>query len=812
MVKILLRNRVWFRGACLACWAFAGACGDEDRPDAASDSKPEMGQRSAESPDPLAEAPEDWSALVAWAGTELSKIPPAVALPDPPPPTAPAYPITRLDEILSQASVDCTWQPPSAGPEALFSAGPLSQAIGQASSGGQANPKQMSIRGFRVARQDVGSIVLDIKISFGAHFDLIWSRAGRIRVPIPDNERSWTLNIETDGFAEWIGPLQRIAIQPDGSGPGTIEVRSIRLLRPVNSFPDAAGVRRVGIDRETRNALYMHVPAEVKYPLITLPNRAGLQVGLAQVSAGPTRDAPAPTADAAGGTLFEFWVDSGGQRTNVLRRRVQTGQAWEDVSVDLAEWSGQKVALGLTTTIEPADGAPASAVACWGNPVVYEAVENAPCVIVYLIDALAAGHIDLYGYPRPTMPRLAQLADRGPWFANAYSNSPRTVESVADLMLSMPTGRHGVYHISAAAPTELMTLPEALRASGFATASFCTNVNAGPRQNMDQGFDHFIDRIGYWWTGEADRTVPIAEVLNWLAVHRDRPTFLYIHTAEPHAPYIPLEEYADRFDPGYTGAIDGTYDKQTGFQQTKSVRDLQHVIAMYDEEVAYADARLGHFLDALAQAGHLERTNIFVTSDHGEAFREHGTWEHGRHLHAEQTRIPLVVAGPAVTARGRQDLPVQLYDLMPTILGMYELPPWRAYAGHNLLSILTDAPGSNAALEQRAIFASNHTYRNAGLIEHAVVADGRWKLMYRYHGSRSQTGRPLGRFLLFDLQADPGEYTDVIDANQSLARKLIGKLVAWQRQQAPYDVGPGRQHLQLDAKQLEELRNLGYIN
>ena len=75
--------------------------------------------------------------------------------------------------------------------------------------------------------------------------------------------------------------------------------------------------------------------------------------------------------------------------------------------------------------------------------------------------------------------------------------------------------------------------------------------------------------------------------------------------------------------------------------------------ALYDEEAAYADARLGLFVDALTEAGLRDDLNLFVTSDHGEEFLEHGHWEHGQDLHNELMRVPLVAVGPAVTGSVR---------------------------------------------------------------------------------------------------------------------------------------------------------------
>ena len=791
-----------------------GGCARSEAPEAPGDS----GAKATA--DPLTEAPPVWSDFLAWAGQELATPRLQVSLPSEPRLPKPWREVIRLEELFGRAKpprVDCMWAPPPAGPAALLSLGPFrSDQPGktlrvQTSDRGSRLELRLTVGGFEIRREQVGSIVIELQQPFGTHFDLIWSRAGMIRVPVPDNRQFWSLNIATDGFADWTGPLRQVSLGLEGVGPGVVEIRSIRFLRREDSFPQAVGVRRVDMDRETRTALYMHTPAEVEFPAVKLPHRARLQVGLGEVAGvygapASGRQGATPQGDPI--TQFEVLIKYQGRQTSVLSRRLGQADAWSDATVPLDEWAGKTVSLILKATNNRA-----TAVACWGNPVVYQAVDDPPCVVIYLIDALGAKHIDLYGYGRPTMPRLSELARGGVWFPNAFANSPRTVESVPDLMLSLPTERHGVLHPSAAAPLELVTLPEVLRAASFATASFCTNVNAGPRQNMDQGFDHFFDRIAYWWTGQADRTVPIEAVMGWLEVHRDRPTFVYIHTAEPHAPYTPPPGYAGRFDPAYDGQIDGTYHEEHGFRQSRTRRDLRHVVALYDEEVAYADARLGAFVDALAAAGVLERATIFVIADHGEEFQEHGQWEHGRDQHDELLRIPLVAVGPTITARGREDVPVQLYDLMPTILAMFDQPTPYPLAGRSLLPLLVGGAGAAEALGDRSIFASNHIYRRkSGLVEHAVIEQGRWKLMYSFREQAAEEGGPAGRFLLFDLQSDRPEKADLLEAHRDVARRLVGRLLRWLDEQAPFDVGRGGEQLLLDAEQLEELRSLGYIH
>ena len=123
--------------------------------------------------------------------------------------------------------------------------------------------------------------------------------------------------------------------------------------------------------------------------------------------------------------------------------------------------------------------------------------------------------------------------------------------------------------------------------------------------------------------------MPIDQVTEWMVRHRDRPMFVYVHTAEPHAPYEAPPPFRDKFDPDYDGPIDGTYDKLNGFQEARAPRDIQHVVALYHGEVAFADYMFGRFMRRLEELGLRDNLLTVVTADHGEQFQEHGRWKHG---------------------------------------------------------------------------------------------------------------------------------------------------------------------------------------
>src|SRR5262249_15471942 len=114
-------------------------------------------------------------------------------------------------------------------------------------------------------------------------------------------------------------------------------------------------------------------------------------------------------------------------------------------------------------------------------------------VLFIVMDTVRAKNLSLYGYPRPTTPRLAGLASRGVRFAEALSVAPWTLPSHA----SMFTGRWSTELFEY--PEEGLddtypTLAEYLGESGYATAGFVANTyycNSG--FGLSRGFDHYED-------------------------------------------------------------------------------------------------------------------------------------------------------------------------------------------------------------------------------------------------------------------------------------------------------------------------------
>ena len=623
--------------------------------------------------------------------------------------------------------------------------------------------KGQRLFGFSVDAAQVGAIDLDLDVGGARELVLTWSRVASITVPVRPEQHH--LRIPTDGLSDWGGVINWIAVAVPADLAGELKVRSLRLLPRSEAFSAVAGRRKIQLRDQLRDAIYVHLPATIRWPEVPRPEGARLSLALGT----PGNDAVSAAVVVGGTTIGAI-------------ENVDGAGGWKETGLELPP-GGLELSLS----------GPPGAVACIANPTIYVPRKNPRRVLLYLIDTFGAKHSNLYGYSRETSPNLAGLAAGGVLFSNAFANGSRTVESVTTLMSGLPAASHGVIHSFARVAPGIPLLAERFSDEGFATMAFSTNINAGPRQGLDRGFDVLIDRMSFYWNDDDARTVDKDAVLGWLEQHRDRDVFLYIHTAEPHAPYAAPSGFDRFFDPSYEGRFNGRQtDPAFGFPKAHLPRDVEHVVALYDEEVRFADHQLGALLagmERLVGPG----TIVAVTADHGEEFREHGQFTHGANLYSETVRVPLVVSAPGLSAR-RVAEPVQLMDVGWTLLELAGMPA----DGNRWSRSLVDLSKGGAAAAQRPIVASTYQPQPP----HHSLLRTPWRLIFA--PGRDPSEAP---FRLFDVTADPGETHDRLTAQPEVAKTMIRELVEL------YESEPkaGRsESVEIDPAQLERLRALGY--
>jgi arylsulfatase A-like enzyme len=324
------------------------------------------------------------------------------------------------------------------------------------------------------------------------------------------------------------------------------------------------------------------------------------------------------------------------------------------------------------------DGDPAATHALWaptgargGAPTSSSFPTKTWNIVLITLDAVRADHLSLYGYKRPTSPSLSNLGKLSLVFDAAWSASNFTSLSLFSLFTGLYPSRYLDGDNILARPG--MTLTEQLRAHGYRTEAIVDLHPSLP--HVYAGFERVDDSLGVR-AAKAVRnrsTGSTANELTELAAAtakrlgtQDTPFFLWVHYSEPHAAYLPHPQFD--FGPS----------------------DLDR----YDGEIAFADHAVGRLLARLHSDGRLTDTLVVVTSDHGEAFGEHGVETHGQSLFEEELHVPLIIYLPNDAGRGfaskRIPWPMDLTDVTPTLLHAVGATPRFPMHGESLLGPALD--------------------------------------------------------------------------------------------------------------------------
>lgn len=360
-------------------------------------------------------------------------------------------------------------------------------------------------------------------------------------------------------------------------------------------------------------------------------------------------------------------------------------------------------------------------------------------VVLITIDTLRYD-LGYMGYQRPISPNIDALAKRATVYEQAYSLASYTSKSLGPMLI----GRYGSetnrgwMHFNKY-PAQDVMVQERLKAAGVFTISVQGHWYFKEDTGLGRGFDVLdMSAAPTRPQGEGDKTVNSEQISDAAIKLLESPErasqrfFMWVHYLDPHAEYVP---HAD-FDFGSNGR------------------------ARYDGEIAFTDHHVGRVLTALSQAPFADRTVVIVTSDHGEAFGEHGLIRHGFELWEELVRVPLVVYVPGQASRRLRERRSAI-DLVPTMLDVFGLPMPTGddfLSGKSMLAEWYGAPP-----EQREIFIDMPAGPYNG-DRQAYIADD-LKLV-------TSNSRPMG---LYNLASDPGE-TKNLSKDAETATKALERM------------------------------------
>jgi len=410
-----------------------------------------------------------------------------------------------------------------------------------------------------------------------------------------------------------------------------------------------------------------------------------------------------------------------------------------------------------------------------------------PNIILIVVDDLRADHSSAYGYTRLTTPNLDMLiASQGARFEAATSAEAWTYPANAAMLTGRLPSKLGVTWSDPASvlPTSTVMLAEYLHDAGYYTAGFITAYYIGGQFGFNQGFDHYFQQIRA--NSQSTRAGELNQAaMNWLdtiwtpTLSGTQPLFLYLYYYDPHTWYDPPPPYNTQYDPGYTGtlttAVYADSESVVNGSLIPSPRDVEHLQALYDGEIAYWDNQLGTMLNFLDAHQILSNTLIIVTSDHGEMFGEHGKWTHRNSVYEEALRVPLLIRYTGVISAGTVvTVPVQTTDITPAILDWLGLAIPANLDGQSLKPLTQ----GSVPTQPRSIFSEMDAITNpawpafwlAPRYESRAVRQGDWKYIHTLGLNGSDA--------LYNLQpASVYETDNVLQAEPGVAAELYQSLI-----------------------------------
>ncbi len=420
--------------------------------------------------------------------------------------------------------------------------------------------------------------------------------------------------------------------------------------------------------------------------------------------------------------------------------------------------------------------------------------------VLFLISDDLNNDIGCYGDPLVKTPNIDRLAARGVRFERAYCQFPLCGPSRNSMLTGLYPNSTGIFANSQIFRQTIpshVCLPQAFRLDGYFAArigklyhynvpkSIGTNGHDDPGswelELNPAGCDRLIEEPDIfsltpgsfggtlsWYASprpdEQHTDGMLAEDARWVleraARRRNRPFFLAVGFYRPHTPYVAPKPYFSHYALDQMPIVQGFEEDQQdipapGLASYKKEQDQltdklrREAIQAYYASTSFMDAQVGKVLDALDELGLAENTIVVFTSDHGYHLGEHGLWQK-QSLFEESARVPLIFAGPGISATGQvAPTPVGHVDLYPTLAELCQVAPSDNLQGQSLVPMLKNPreQGRGWALTQV------RRNRNQGRFFGYSLRTPRWRYT-EWDGG--QQGREL-----YDHQNDPRELTNL---------------------------------------------------
>ena len=460
-----------------------------------------------------------------------------------------------------------------------------------------------------------------------------------------------------------------------------------------------------------------------------------------------------------------------------------------------------------------------------------------PNILIIIGDDHAGGTLGIDGDPRQATPHLDALARQGVRFDRAFCNAPVCTASRQSLITGRLPHAVGVTRLLTPLPDDALTLGDWLGDLGYDTTAigkmhFNSNARHGFKQRVDSNeWSQWLDQNPpagggkpmRWrpfqdpaetWLNASTRPygLPIASMeATYFVDHaievfqkhrserRSSPFAMVVGFHEPHAPFKFPNEWQGRYQASqFTAPVVTDADRvdQPLVFAALTPEHVQGIQASYYTSLSYLDHQVGQTLEALDASGLADDTIVVYLGDNGYLLGQHGRFE--KHsMYEPAVRVPLIIRWPGHLPAGRKVTElVELVDLVPTLLDLAGQPMPPDLHGQSLRGLALGEPGARG----RDLVVSEYLEN-----EEAMARSPRYKLIVgtgarrRLDGYAARNPLPGPSERLYDLEADPGETTDLSRQTDlkpvldNLRRQLHDRLVGTRggRMALPPGLSPG---------------------
>lgn len=414
-----------------------------------------------------------------------------------------------------------------------------------------------------------------------------------------------------------------------------------------------------------------------------------------------------------------------------------------------------------------------------------------PNIIFILTDDMGYGDVGCYGgrfLPTPSIDRLANEGIRFTQFSVASPIcSPSRTGATTGMFparwritsyLQTRAGNRACEQADFLDP-KAPSLARTLQAAGYATGHFGKWHMGGGRDVTNAppfaayGFDEHastwespqphpdITATDWIWSPKDkvkrwDRTAFFVDkTLDFLRRHKGQPCYVNLWPDDVHTPWVPADDVPKGDTP----------------------ESFRRVLAEYDRQV-------GRLLTGLKELGIAERTLVVFTSDNGPLPTFRGERAGGLRgsklsLYEGGVREPLIVRWPGHTPAGRVDERTVLnaVDFFPTFCAVagVPLPGGVAFDGEDLSAAWFGKPVTRTKPLFWEYGRNNKAFKfpqGRDRSPNVAVRDGRWKLLVNADGGGAE---------LYDLDADPKETKNLVEAKPDIAQRLTERALVWRK-------------------------------